>query len=337
MEFNVITPTKESLNEFVFKSEYATFFQTGHMHDIYADVPGCETISLAAVKDNQIFATLVAVMFIEKGGIFRHFSTHSTIRGGPIWINNEIGKKAAIILIREYNRITKNNVLFTKIYPPYHDNVSEMLQLCGYKHEGFSNYLINLSRSEKDIWNSMDKKRKYGVRRAEKNKMMIKEVENEDELKIFYALLRETSENAGIPIKDYKLFFNIFNLLVPLKLARIYLAVCDGIYIGGMLTLNYKDSIYDWYACSSRKHLHLYPNDYLVWHVLSWGSKNGYSLFDFGGAGNPDKPYGVREFKKEFGGDLVNYGTYNFISKPLTFTISTKMYELYKCKIISKK
>lgn len=337
MEFNVISPTKESLNEFVFRSEYATFFQTGYMLDIYADVPGCETLSLAAVKDNQIFATLVAVKFTEKDGVFKSFSTHSTIRGGPIWIDNEVGKKAAISLIREYNKIIKNNVLFTKIYPLYHDNVSELLQQCEYKHEEFLNYLINLNRSEKDIFDSMDKKRRYGVRKAEKNKLKVKEVENEDELKIFYNLLEETSKNASIPVKDYKLFGNIFNILIPQNLAKIYLVIYGGIFIGGMLTLNYKNTIYDWYACSSRKYLHLYPNDYLVWHVLSWGSKNGYSFFDFGGAGDPNKPYGVREFKKEFGGDSVNYGTYNLISKPLTFKISTKIYELYKDKIVTKK
>lgn len=337
MEFDVISPTKETLNEFVFNSEYPTFFQTGYMLDIYSNVPGCETISLAAVKDNEIFATLVGVKFIEKDGIFRYFSTHSTIRGGPVWINNEVGKKAAISLIREYNKITRNNVLFNKIYPIHCNNLSELLKPSGYKHEEFLNYLIDLKRSENEIWNSMDKKRRYGVRKAEKNNLKVKEVENEDELKIFYSLLKETSESANIPTKDYKLFCNIFNILVPQKLARIYLAICDGIYIGGMLTLNYKNTIYDWYACSSRKYLHLYPNDYLVWHVLSSGSKNGYSSFDFGGAGNPDKPYGVREFKKEFGGDLVNYGTYNLINRPLTFRISTKVYNLYKERTTPKK
>lgn len=337
MEFDVISPKKEILNEFVFKSRYPTFFQTGYMLDIYSNVPGCETIALAAVKDNEIFATLVGVKFIEKGGIFRHFSTHSTIRGGPIWIDNETGRRAAISVIQEYNKRTKSDVLFNKIYPMYDNNLPEILQPCGYEYEGFLNYLINLNKPEKEIWNSMDKKRRYGVRKAEKNNVQVKEVENEDELRIFYELLQETSENASIPVKDYKLFHNIQKILVPEGIAKIYLASSNGTDIGGMLTLNYRDTIYDWYACSSRKYLHLYPNDYLVWNVLSWGSKNGYSLFDFGGAGDPNKPYGVREFKKEFGGDLVNYGTYNLINMPLKFKLTTKVYGYYKDKITSRK
>lgn len=337
MDFDVISPERGTLNEFVFKNQHSTFFQTGYMLDIYSDVPNCEIISLAAVKDNEILATLVGVKFIEKGGILKHFSTHSTVRGGPIWIDTEDGKKAAISLLQEYNKMTKSNVLFNKVYPMYDNGSTEILQSSGYEQENFLNFLIDLSRSEVEIWNSMNKKRRYGVRKAEKNNLSIKEVENEDELKIFYELLKETSENANIPVKDYKLFFNIFNLLVPNEISRIYLASFNGIPIGGMLTLNYKNTIYDWYACSSRKYLHLCPNDYLVWHVLSWGSKNGYSLFDFGGAGNPDKPYGVRDFKREFGGSLVNYRAYTYINKPFAFNLTVGCYGLYKEKIISKR
>lgn len=337
MEFDVISPKKETLNEFVFKSQYSTFFQTGYMLDIYSEVPGCEPISLAAVKDNEILASLVGVKFIEKDGVFKRFSTHSTIRGGPIWVDSEIGRKAAMSLIQEYNRRTKNVSLFNKIYPMYDNGLPEVLQPYKYEQEDFLNFLVNLNRSEEEIWNSMNKKRRYGVRKAEKNNLKVKEVENEDEVKIFYELLKETSESANIPIKDYKLFSNIFNILVPKGLSTIYLASYNSTYIGGMLTLDYKNIIYDWYACSSRKHLHLYPNDYLVWHVLSKGSKNGYSLFDFGGAGNPDKPYGVREFKREFGGDVVNYGTYTLINKPVTLNLVTKIYRIYKDKAISRK
>ena len=75
MKFEIISPNKETLNEFAFENQYSTFFQTGYMLDIYSDVPGCETIHLAAVKNDQIFATLVGVKFTEKDGMFKYFST----------------------------------------------------------------------------------------------------------------------------------------------------------------------------------------------------------------------------------------------------------------------
>ena len=39
------------------------------------------------------------------------------------------------------------------------------------------------------------------------------------------------------------------------------------------------------------------------------------------GAGVPDKPYGVRDFKMEFGGEVVEYGRYLHIRKPLLYKI----------------
>ena len=123
MELNIICPENDRLNDFVSKNKYASIFQTGHILDIYNDVPNCESISLAAVDDNNdIIATLVGVKFKEKSGIFSALSSHSTIRGGPIWENNEIGKNAAIGLIEEYNKITKNRALYNKLIPSFCNN-----------------------------------------------------------------------------------------------------------------------------------------------------------------------------------------------------------------------
>ena len=36
----------------------------------------------------------------------------------------------------------------------------------------------------------------------------------------------------------------------------------------------------------------------------------------FGGAGKPDKPYGVRDYKLKFGGQLVNWGRFEKVHKP---------------------
>ena len=59
-----------------------------------------------------------------------------------------------------------------------------------------------------------------------------------------------------------------------------------------------------------------YPNDLLPWEIFLWGIKNKYSTFDFGGAGKPDIPYGVRDYKKKFGGEIVEYGRYLNVHSP---------------------
>jgi lipid II:glycine glycyltransferase (peptidoglycan interpeptide bridge formation enzyme) len=111
-----------------------------------------------------------------------------------------------------------------------------------------------------------------------------------------------------VPLVDISLFESAFQHLVPHGLAKFFVARYEDNYIGARAVLLYKDRIYDWYAGASVDMLSFYPNECLVWHILKWGIENKYSIFDFGGAGKPDKPYGPREFKRRFGGELVNYG-----------------------------
>lgn len=330
MDFNIINDNNDRLNDFVSKNKHGTIFQTSHMFDIYHNVPNCDVISLAAVDDtDEILATLVGVKFVEKGGIFKYFSTHSSTRGGPIWVDTELGEKAAISLIKRYNKIQKNNVVYDRIYPFFENDLSKILCKCGYQREDDLNFLIDLNKSEEDIWNSMHKKRRYGVRKAKEN-VAIKEAENYGDLKSFYELLKETSDNAKIPIKNFKLFCNIYDKLIPKGMAKLFLATHNGTCIAGILVLTYKNIIYDWYAGSTRKFISLYPNDYLVWHVLLWGSRNGYTTFNFGGAGSPHKKYGVREFKKSFGGKLVNCGIWTKTHSQMKMQIVEFGFKVYK-------
>jgi lipid II:glycine glycyltransferase (peptidoglycan interpeptide bridge formation enzyme) len=68
--------------------------------------------------------------------------------------------------------------------------------------------------------------------------------------------------------------------------------------------------------------------DYLTWHEIAWSCDHGIARYDFGGAGWPDKPYGVREYKARFGGDLVCYGRYRKIYSRWKLALAERAYEL---------
>ena len=79
--------------------------------------------------------------------------------------------------------------------------------------------------------------------------------------------------------------------------------------------------MYDWYAGSYQAYYKKYPNDLIPWKAFLGGQKNGFKKFDFGGAGKPGIPYGVRDYKKKFGGEFVNYGRFEQVHKPFLFQI----------------
>ena len=119
-------------------------------------------------------------------------------------------------------------------------------------------------------------------------------------------------------------------MLQPRGMIKFLIARVGDVAVAGSAELLYKDTIYGWYGGSDRSYSSYIPNDLLMWHVLEWGASNGYRVYDFGGAGKPDEPYGVRTFKAKYGGELVNYGRYVCVHSGVRLAISKFAYRAYQ-------
>ena len=111
---------------------------------------------------------------------------------------------------------------------------------------------------------------------------------------------------------------------------KIFGAYFENLIIGVRIELVYKENIFDWYAGSDAKHNNKYANDAILLNILQWGNENNFGIFDFGGAGKPDKPYGVRDHKLKFGGDLVEFGRYKKIHNGFLMNVAEVLYFIYK-------
>jgi len=77
--------------------------------------------------------------------------------------------------------------------------------------------------------------------------------------------------------------------------------------------LKYNGIVHDWYAGSKKDAI--YVDEALVWQILK-DNAGKYKIFEFGGAGHPAKEYGVREFKRRFGGRrLIMAGIKKYIQR----------------------
>ena len=80
--------------------------------------------------------------------------------------------------------------------------------------------------------------------------------------------------------------------------------------------------IYEWYiAGEDGKYPGIYPSVLATWAAMDYANKKSIPIFDFMGAGSPDNNYGVRTFKSKFGGELVEYGRFIRINKPLLYQL----------------
>ena len=152
---------KKDWNEFVYKNEFGNIFQTYEISEVYEKSKENEPLMLAAINENtdEILATMLIRKRKEKQGFLSSFSSHSTVRGGPIFVDNEWGIVAVEQLLRYYDKLVRKEALYTRIYPVYDmPQIKACLNENGYKRENWGNILIDLTKSVDELWKQLKKK-----------------------------------------------------------------------------------------------------------------------------------------------------------------------------------
>lgn len=286
-------------------------------------------IQVIVLNDNNaILAHASGYIFSEEKGVIKHL-TNRTIFKGDILFQDA---KVLEILLKNINKYLDRKVVYTKIScsKDLH-NAKGYYNKYGYKWEPHLNFWINLSQGEEEVWNKISKTRRKQIKRGYNRGLTAQVVTNIMDFDPYYELLKITYRNAGLPLIEKKYFANIVDTFSKSKQIVVVRVSFDEQLVAHRIVLTHERKLHDWYAGSNPLFHQYYCNDVAVWEILKWGCEHGYNFFDFGGAGHPDIPYGVREFKKKFGGELVNYGILTRVNAPyrkriLEFGIRMKNY-----------
>ena len=320
---------KEDWGEFVYHHPYGNIFQTPEMYRVYQNTKNYEPVFLAVVNNTgEILCTLLSVIQKEYSGVLGNFTTRSIIHGGPLIKDDD--PDVLGFLLKEYNKSIKKKAIYSQFrnFRDWGDSKKIFIKN-GFEYEDHLNILIDLTKSEEQLWKEVHSKRRNEVRRATKEGAYFSIGDTKDSLKKCYGILQEVYSRAKLPIPDYIYFYNLYSMGSNSKL-RIFCAYYDNEIIGCMLALSYKDMIYDFYAGSMKDFYNKYPNDLIPWEVFKWGKENNYKVFDFGGAGKPDVPYGVRDYKKKFGGEFINFGRYEKVHQPRMFALAKTGFKVWQ-------
>jgi lipid II:glycine glycyltransferase (peptidoglycan interpeptide bridge formation enzyme) len=222
-------------------------------------------------------------------------------------------------LLKEYNNIIQKKAIYTQVRNLCKHGYcfQSCFELNGFRYEEHLDILLYIDRPENALWKNLHAKKRNKIRRARQEGTTFAELTTEERVNEAYNILAEVYGRARLPLGDPSLFTATFAGLYPKGLIRFFGAYNQNKLIGVLVALCYKDRIYDWYAGSYREYQNKFPNDLLPWEIFLWGKEKGYKIFDFGGAGKPGISYGVREHKKKFGGEMVCFGRYEKIHKPL--------------------
>jgi lipid II:glycine glycyltransferase (peptidoglycan interpeptide bridge formation enzyme) len=193
------------------------------------------------------------------------------------------------------------------------------------------NLLVDTS-SEKVVKDYMSESRRRQVRKGLKHGARSREAKSIEEVRVFYDILHDLYKNkVKKPLPEWSFFENFYRLSQDAKGPGVILLVeYRGKIIGGILCpVTEGKVIYEWYVCGlDHEYPEAYPSVIATWSAIDYAIKNNIPQFDFMGVGIPSRPYGVRDFKKRFGGEMVNYGRFSRINNKTLYHIAELGYNV---------
>lgn len=321
---------RQQWETFVAGHPQGTIFQTPDYADVHANAPGFTPFVLAIMDDNTLVGILVAIISrVYKQPPLSYFTSRAIVSGGPLVKDND--PALAALLIEKYATEMSHRVIYSQFRNSFDmSSFKEAFAKVHAKYEEHLNILVDLTKTEATLWSEVRPQRRNKIRKAQKNGLTVRELEDSDSIEQSYPILKEVYQHAKLPLFEPSLFTNAFKRLHPKKMLKIYGVFLNEQLIGTMYTLCFNGRIYDWYAGSYRKHYTSNPNDILPWEIFLQSQAEGFTLFDFGGAGKPNVPYGVRDYKILFGGTVVNYGRYEMTHNSAIFALMRVAFRLWQ-------
>lgn len=313
-------------DSFVFQHPLGNIFHTREMFEVWSRTKGYQPELWVMMKKNRIVALMLPVHISLWDGWLWHLTTRSIVFGDILAAPSSRPDDTASLL--QAYRLRNKHSLFTELrHGSDADPQHLILSQCEFRYADHCNYLVNLAMPVEKVWQGIGRSTRKNIRKAmNKNEFVIEEVKERAQLPQWYALMLKTFEHVSVPLADISLFYAAFDILQPCGMAQFLLGRVNSTYVAASVSLLYKGVVFGWYRGFDRDYSKYIPNDLMVWHLLEWGSHNGYHTFNFGGAGDPNEQYGPRNFKAKFGGTLVSFGRSTCVHHPLLLAFSKMGY-----------
>lgn len=218
------------------------------------------------------------------------------------------------LAFKTINKISQNYGVFQVIVEPKTKMDAEYLASNGYKLSKSpflptKTLILDLTKSKGELWNSLNKKTRYSIKRGEGSKT--KEMFSEQDIETFRkAWKKSVGFSRFVPSnKNLLSLKKTFTKCTPLFLASHNNSA--EIIGGSLFTRNCEKVSYYWQAFSSKEGRASLSSHALLWQGILWAKSKGCRIMDLEGIYDPRFPnkawQGFTRFKKSFGGEEKEY------------------------------
>jgi len=186
----------------------------------------------------------------------------------------------------------------------------------GFRIVGCNTFLIDLNKTENELWSGLNKRARWGTRKAKRLGVKVEEATSTYEWNLFQRLHVQHCMKHGhlSSLLAPSILKQIFEVLYPAKMAALFLAKVDNKVVAGTLVLMHRKYTVYFRNASLEGYLRFEPNNLLQWTSIMWGKKYGAKVYDMGGImpyrSTNSFLYGLYKYKEKWGGQLINYDYY---------------------------
>ena len=338
---------REEWSRLVMTSATGTWFQTPEAYEFFASMPEfCRPFVVAVERMNDLTnertlrGLCVGYVTVEKNAIKQYFTRRAIIIGGPCLADDCSMDEAETLMeaVRQQLVIGNWSLVNAPIYIETRNfyNYSrwkEAFEKAGFEYQKHLNFHVDCTDKEA-MWERMSENRKRQIKKGKPNlspSLKGRDV-SEADIREWYEILKELYRTkVRTPLWPVEFFIEAYRQGV----GKFLLVKHEGKVIGGSMVVEWKPSlqggvggrlgtVYEWFECGmNAQYKEQYPSVCATYAGMCYAAENGMARYDMMGAGEPGVPYGVRDFKAEFGGKMVEHGRFKYICKPLLYKIGT--------------
>lgn len=310
------------------KSKFSSPFQTPEFYNLY-NRTDCLSADVFAIEEDEKYKSLIVVTIQKEKGIKGFFSLRGIVYGGLLLKESS---NCLDYLLKEVKVYYKRKVIYLEVRNHFDYNSSlQTFENLGFKYEQHLNVQLNVENTNiEDILSAMKYNRRREVRLSYKEGAITRLAKDEKEVSLLYDILKEMYlKRVKLPINPISFFLNLYNS----KIGKVFVVIHNDKIIGGSFCLYYKNMAINtlYYTGLRGYHKKVFPTHIAIMGIIEFAIENNLKMVDFMGAGKPSVNYGVRDYKLQFGGDLVEHGRFKIIFKPLLYNLG-----IFGLKFLSK-
>jgi serine/alanine adding enzyme len=302
-------------------SFFSTPFQTPTFFELSIGLKK-QTPYVFALEENNRYTALLLVIIQWETGIKRFFSRRGIVFGGPLIRRGSNIEGLLSCLLREVNKSILKKVIYSEIrcLDDYNQFKNEFVEN-GWIYESHLNVRISIEHLKlSEILAGMNYNRRRQIMRSLEQGLSVDEAKNLKEVERLFEILSDLYMNrVRLPLPELEFFRRFFFS----KWGKVFVVKHKEQIIGGSFCMYLSNrSIYTMYYAGIRNYpIKIFPTHLAVFGAIRYGIDNNLKHLDFMGAGKPDLEYGVRKYKLEFGGTLIEHGRYVKVFDPILFRI----------------